>query len=84
MDLLLKGLEERANFKKDHQAIQQVYDSQNICEVCGNINHSGYTCPQLQQDVISINNNYQSQDGINKKVSTNVIIIFLLTLVTHP
>jgi hypothetical protein len=44
IDLLMKRLEEQANFKKDQWAIQQVYDSQVIC-------------PETQEDM-NYNNNY--------------------------
>ena len=65
MELLIKKLEEWANFKKDQQAIQQVYDSYITCEVCGNIGHSGNICHEVQQDMSYINN-YGPQQGQGK------------------
>ena len=31
MDVLLNWLEQRANYMKDHQAIQDAFNSQNVC-----------------------------------------------------
>jgi len=45
MDLLMKRLEDHANWKKDHTAIEQYATTQALgaditCEVCENMGHS--------------------------------------------
>nr|AAN11190.1 Hypothetical protein [Oryza sativa Japonica Group]AAP52003.1 hypothetical protein LOC_Os10g04210 [Oryza sativa Japonica Group] len=67
----MKMIEERSNFKKDHEAIQHYATTQAIetdpwCDVCGGDDHSGNHCPETKEDVnfiiIVINNNgYRSQ-----------------------
>ncbi len=67
----MKTIEERSNFKKDHEAIQHYATTQAIetdpwCDVCGGDDHSGNHCPETKEDVnfiiIVINNNgYRSQ-----------------------
>ena len=61
MDLLLNWLEQRANYKKDRQALQEAYNSQIICEFCGNIGHSGNNCPETQKKVNFIKYGHQQQ-----------------------
>ena len=55
MDLQIKKLEDRANEK---QEVMHIHDSHMICQVCGNTGHSGYSCPEIQEDVNFVNNNY--------------------------
>jgi len=43
MDLLMKKLEDRANEK---QEVMHIHDSRMTCDVCGNIRHSGNSCPK--------------------------------------
>jgi hypothetical protein len=76
----MKTIEERSNFKKDHEAIQHYATTQAIetdpwCEVCGGDDHSGNHCPKTKEDVnffiiIIINNNgyrSQQQEGWNSR-----------------
>ena len=57
MDVLLNWLEQRANYKKDHQAIQDAYNTQNTCG-----EYLGIDFPESQQDVgIVINNSAPQQ-----------------------
>ena len=46
MDLLLKHLHERAEFKEHRNNYAQAMDSYMTCEVCGNGGHSGNDCPR--------------------------------------
>jgi hypothetical protein len=55
MVLLMKKLEDRANEKKK---VIRIHDSRMTCEVCGNTRHSGNNCPETQENVNFINNNY--------------------------
>ena len=55
MDLLIKKLEDRANEKKE---VMHIHHSCMTCEVCGNTGHSGNSCPENQEDVNFVNNNY--------------------------
>ena len=59
--LLINWLEQRANYKKDRQAIHDTYNSQNICDICGNTGHSGNNWPKAQEDVNFIISNSGSQ-----------------------
>ena len=61
MDLLMKKLEECANFKKDRGAIQhytyvRVIKAKQWCELCSG-NHSGNNWPKIREVVNIINNN---------------------------
>jgi len=67
MDLLMKKLEEHANFKKEQEAIQHYASARAIkakqwCEVCGG-NHSGNDCPETKEVVNIINNNGNRPQG---------------------
>ena len=67
MDLLMKKLEEHANFKKEREAIQHYASARAIkakqwCEVCGG-NHSGNDCPETKEVVNIINNNGNHPQG---------------------
>ena len=55
MDLLMKNLEYLDNEK---QEVMHIHDSRMTCEECGNIRHPGNSCPEIQEDVNFINNNY--------------------------
>jgi hypothetical protein len=55
MDLLMKKLEDRANEKKE---VMHINDSRMTCEECGNTGHLGNNCPEIQEDVNFVNNNY--------------------------
>ena len=61
MDLLMKKLEEHANFKKDWEVIQHYASTRAIkakqwCEVCGG-NNSRNDCPETREVMSIINNN---------------------------
>ena len=46
LDLLLKHLYERAEFKKHKNNYAQAMNSYSMCEVCGDGGHSGNDCPE--------------------------------------
>ena len=50
MDVLLNWLEQRANYKKDRQAIQDAFNSQNVCG-----EYFGVDFPEYQEDTNTIN-----------------------------
>ena len=57
MDVLLNWLEQRANYKKDHQDIQDAFNSQNTCG-----EYLGLDFPEYQEDAnIVINNSAPQQ-----------------------
>ena len=53
--LLMKKFKDRANEK---QEVMHIHDSCMMCEVCGNTGHSGNNCPETQENVNFVNNNY--------------------------
>ena len=57
LDLLLKHLGERAEFKKHRENYARVMESHFTCEVCGNDGHSGNDCPETCEDCAYLNNN---------------------------
>jgi hypothetical protein len=56
MDTLLNWLDQRANFKKDHQAIQDAFDAQTRCE-----EYLGMEILENQEDANIINNSSMLQ-----------------------
>ena len=58
IDLLMKRLEERAQDKEVMKGTVQAIDSHMMCEVCGNIGHSGNDCPETREEATSINNGF--------------------------
>jgi hypothetical protein len=60
VDLLIKSLEDQMGEKKE---VMHIHDSQMTCEECGDTRHSRSNCPELQEDVKYINNNYRSQQN---------------------
>ena len=58
IDLLLSRLNERAYEKEAMKATIQATDSQMICEVCGEVGHSGNNCPETREDAVYINNEF--------------------------
>ena len=60
MDLLMKRLDDRANEKQD---VMHIHDSRMTREECGNTGLSGNNCPETQEDVNFINNNYRPQQN---------------------
>ena len=87
MDILLNWLEQRANYKKDRQAIQDAYNAQNTCG-----EYLGVDFPEYQEDANIVVNSapQQQRQGWNQQqrlvtnVSTQVITIILLILNNHP
>jgi hypothetical protein len=80
MDLLMKRLNEGAGEKKE---VMHIHDSCMTCEECGDTGHSGSNCPELQEDVNYLNNNYyyrpqQIKARINNKGLTTQVIILLI------
>ena len=66
LDLLLKHLGERAEFKKHRENYAHAMESHFTCEVCGNDGHSGNDCPETHEDCAYLNNNnngYRPQQG---------------------
>jgi hypothetical protein len=74
MDLLMKRLDERAGEKNE---VMHVHDSRMTCEECGETGHSGSSCPELQEDVNYLNNNYyyrpQQNQGWNQQQRPNYL-----------
>jgi hypothetical protein len=56
MDVLLNWLEQRANYKRDRQAIQDGFNAQNTCR-----EYLGFEFSEYQEDVNIIGNNSGSQ-----------------------
>jgi hypothetical protein len=50
-----------------------IHDSRMACEVYGDTGHSGNNCPEIQDDVNYINNNYhpQQNQGWNQQLRPN-------------
>jgi hypothetical protein len=72
MDLLMKRLDERAGEKNE---VMHIHDSCMTCEECREIGHSGRSCPELQEDVNYLNNNYyccpEQNQGWNQQQRPN-------------
>ena len=62
LDLLLKHLGERAEFKKHRENYAPVMESHFMCEVCGNDGHAGNDCPETHEDCAYLNNNNKSEN----------------------
>jgi hypothetical protein len=60
MDLLMKKLEDRVSEKRE---VMHINDSCMTCEECENTGHLGSNCPELQDDMNYINNNYRPQQN---------------------
>src|SRR6185312_3396695 len=68
LELLMKKLE------SPHMEVNQVLESRMTCETCGEIGHSGTSCPLTQEDAnfVGTNNNnpnlgFRPQQGWNSK-----------------
>ena len=57
LDLLLKHLGERAEFKKHRENYARAMESHFMCEVYGNDGHLGNDCPKTREDCAYLNNN---------------------------
>ena len=65
MDVPLNWLEQRANYKKDHQAIQDAFNAQNVCG-----EYLGVEFPEYQEDANMFFNNsapQQQRQGWNQQ-----------------
>jgi len=65
MDVLMNWLEQRANYIKDRQAIQDAYNAQNICG-----EYLGVDFPEYQEDMNIVINNFgprQQRQGWGQK-----------------
>jgi hypothetical protein len=51
MDVLMKKLEEPINMET-----AKIMDARIMCEVCGNVGHSGNDCPETREEASFINN----------------------------
>jgi hypothetical protein len=51
MDLLIKKLEAQSNMET-----AKIMDPRMMCEVCGNVGHSGNGCPETREEASFINN----------------------------
>jgi hypothetical protein len=60
VDLLIKRLKDQMGEKKE---VMHIHDSRMTCEECGDTRHSGSNCPELQEDVNYMNNNYRPQQN---------------------
>jgi bacillopeptidase F (M6 metalloprotease family) len=71
MNLLMKRLDERDREKE----VMHIHDSHMTYEECGYTGHSGSNCPELQEDVNYLNNNYyyrpQQNQGWNQQQRPN-------------
>ena len=88
MDILLNWLEQRANYKKDRQAIQDAFNAQNTYGEYLGLNSLNIRRMQISLSTILLHNN-RDKDGINSggqitMVSTQIITIILLILNSHP
>jgi hypothetical protein len=68
MDLLMKRLDEKAGEKNE---VMHIHDSCMTCEECEDTRNLGSNCPELQEDVNYLNNNYyyrpQQNQGWNQQ-----------------
>jgi len=64
IDLVMKRLEERAQDKDAMMGTVLAMDSHMMCEVCGNIGHSGNDCPETREEAAFINSGFH-QSGNN-------------------
>jgi hypothetical protein len=63
IDLLLKRFDERA--ANPNTGTVKVMDSKMMCEVCGNVGHSGNDCLEAHEEASYINNEFRQQGGGN-------------------
>jgi hypothetical protein len=63
MNPLLKRLDERAAKKETMYGTVKVMDSHMICEVYGDVGHSGNDCPETRGNTTYINNGFRQQGG---------------------
>ena len=56
IDLLLKKFEDYSQDKAQMQILQAL-ETRMMCEVCGNVGHSGDNCPETQEEALLLNGN---------------------------
>jgi hypothetical protein len=61
IDLLMKKFDERTTEKNK---VTHMHDSCMTCEECAGTGHSGSNCPEIQEDVNNINNNFYNTPGV--------------------
>ena len=64
IDLLLKKFEDYSQDKAQMQTLQAL-ETRMMCEVCGNVGHSGDNCPETQEEALFLNgsNGFRPQGG---------------------
>ena len=96
LDLLLKHLSERAEFKKHRENYARAMESHFTCEVYGNDGHSENDCPETHEDCAYLNNNnnngYRPQQGgqgwnqprhLFREVITTILLIIRISIQTN-
>jgi hypothetical protein len=63
IDLLMKKFDERTTEKNE---VTHIHDSCMTYEECGGTGHSGSNCPEIQEDVNYINNNFNNRPQQNQ------------------
>jgi hypothetical protein len=58
IDLLMKKFDEHTTEKNE---VTHIHDSRMTCEECGGTGHSGSNCPEIQEDVNYIYNNFNNR-----------------------
>jgi hypothetical protein len=59
IDLLMKRQDDRVTKKETMASTVQAMDSHMMCEVCGDIGHSGNNCPETHEEASYINNGFR-------------------------
>jgi hypothetical protein len=63
IDLLMKKFDKRTTEKNE---VTHIHDSRMTCEECGGTSHSGSNCPEIQENVNYINNNFNNRPQQNQ------------------
>jgi hypothetical protein len=69
IDLLMKRLDDHATKKEATTSTVLAMDSHMMCEVYGNVGHSGNNCPKTHKASLYINNGFHQQQGNNNRWS---------------
>ena len=69
IDLLIKQLAERNQENPSSSA--KAIDSHMMCEVCGDVGHSGNDCLETREDAAYINNGFRQQGGTSQNNGWN-------------
>ena len=56
IDLPLKKFEDYSQDKAQMKTLQ-AFETRMTCEICGNVGHSGDSCPKTQEEVLYLNGN---------------------------